>query len=220
MLEGRVILAHDVTERKNVAEELRQTNAALEAEIAAKERLQAQLEEQAMRDPLTGAFNRRYLAEALDGEVARSQREGLPLSVMILDVDRFKQFNDQYGHRCGDVVLMALAEMLRHDSRRSDIVCRYGGEEFVIALFNTPLDAAVARAEHWREMFEGLIVAYEGRQLNCTFSAGVASLRLHGSDGESILQAADQALYRSKAEGRNRVTVYGQPMREIHEDPQ
>jgi diguanylate cyclase (GGDEF)-like protein len=97
--------------------------------------------------------------------------------------------------------------MLREESRRSDIVCRYGGEEFVIAMFNTPLDAAAARAEEWRARFEGMTLSYEGRYLRSTFSAGVANLPLHGTDSEAILRAADRALYRSKSEGRNRVTT-------------
>lgn len=207
ILEGRVVLARDVTDRKSTESELLRTNEALTTEIAQRQMLQAQLDEQATRDPLTGAFNRRYLAEVLEQEVARSQRERSPLSVIILDVDHFKQFNDRYGHKCGDLVLHALSDMLREESRRSDIVCRYGGEEFVIAMFNTPLDAAAARAEEWRARFEGMTLSYEGRYLRSTFSAGVANLPLHGTDSEAILRAADRALYRSKSEGRNRVTT-------------
>jgi diguanylate cyclase (GGDEF)-like protein len=161
-----------------------------------------------MRDPLTGVFNRRYLAEALESEVARAEREGTPISVVILDVDHFKEFNDRLGHKCGDIVLQALSDLLRQDSRRSDIVSRYGGEEFVIVLPNTPLAVGTARAEEWRAMFENLEVAFEGRLVRATFSAGVACLPQHGTTSEAILRAADYALYESKANGRNRVTVF------------
>ena len=209
ILEGRVILAHDVTTRKSIEDELTRANAALTLEIAEKELLQDKLREQAMRDPLTGVFNRRYLAEALESEVARAERDNSAISVVILDVDHFKEFNDRLGHKCGDVVLQALSHMLREESRRSDIVCRYGGEEFVIVLPNTPLEVGTARAEQWRAMFEALAVAYEGQLVRATFSAGVACLPEHGTSSEAILMAADHALYESKANGRNQVTVFG-----------
>jgi diguanylate cyclase (GGDEF)-like protein len=208
VLEGRVILAHDVTARKSIEDELTRANAALTLEIAEKALLQEKLREQATRDPLTGVFNRRYLAEALENEVARAERDETSISVVILDVDHFKEFNDRLGHKCGDVVLQALSAMLREESRRSDIVCRYGGEEFVIVLPNTPLEVGTARAEEWRAMFEALAVAYEGQHVHAAFSAGVACLPQHGTTSEAILRAADHALYESKANGRNRVTVF------------
>ena len=208
VFEGRVIVAHDVTTRKAIEDELTRANAALTLEIAEKELLQDMLREQAMRDPLTGVFNRRYMAEALEREVARAEREDTHISVVILDVDHFKEFNDRLGHKCGDIMLQALSDLLRYDSRRSDIVSRYGGEEFVIILPNTPLAAGTGRAEEWRAMFERLEVPYEGQLVRATFSAGVACMPQHGTSSEAILRAADHALYESKANGRNRVTVF------------
>jgi diguanylate cyclase (GGDEF)-like protein len=218
VFDGRVIVAHDVTARKAVEDELTRANAALKLEIAERELLQEMLREQATRDPLTGVFNRRYLAEALESEVARAEREGTPISVVILDVDHFKEFNDRLGHKCGDLMLQALSTLLRQDSRRSDIISRYGGEEFVIVLPNTQLAVGTARAEEWRAMFESLEVAYEGHLVRATFSAGVACLPQHGTTSEAILRAADYALYESKANGRNQVTVFSVRESSINEE--
>lgn len=207
-LEGRVILAYDITDRKNLEKELKSANELLQAQLNENERLRLQLQEQAIRDPLTGVYNRRYFAEALDKETARAIRESSPFSVFILDVDYFKKFNDTYGHKCGDLVLQSLANFLIEHTRRSDIVCRFGGEEFVVLMPDASVDSAYERAEDFRKKFSELAVVYEGQSLTCTFSAGVASYPLHSARGESLLGYADDALYISKANGRNRVTIY------------
>ncbi len=200
-LQGRVIVAHDISEYVRLETALRE-------QLAKNETLQAQLQEQAIRDPLTNVYNRRFLAEALDREIPRAARENRPVSIVILDVDHFKQFNDTYGHKCGDVVLQSIANMLVSNTRREDIVCRYGGEEFIILMANTTLETAYERAESWRRMFAESVVEYEGRNLGTTFSAGVAGFPVHGRDGEAVLQSADKALYRSKNNGRNLVTIF------------
>ncbi len=207
-LEGRVIVARDITERKALENQLKEVNTSLQTQLNENEKLRAKLQEQAIRDPLTGAFNRRYFSEALDQESARSVRENSPFSILILDVDHFKQFNDTYGHKCGDIVLQTLATFLNENTRQGDIVCRYGGEEFVILMTDVAAEDAYKRAEIFRKQFEGTIVQYEGRKLKCTFSAGIASYPVHANTGESLLTHADQALYFSKANGRNRVSVY------------
>ena len=207
-LEGRVILARDITDRKLLETKLKSLNQSLQTQLDENERLRLQLQEQAIRDPLTGVFNRRFFAEALDKESARAGREDTPFSVIILDVDRFKQFNDTYGHKCGDVVLQSLAKFLTENTRRGDIVCRYGGEEFVILMPDAEISSAYERAELFRRQFEKMTIEYDGKLLRCTFSAGVASFPLHSISGEALLNFADQALYRSKENGRNRVTVY------------
>ncbi|MBK8822621.1 MAG: diguanylate cyclase [Anaerolineales bacterium] len=207
-LSGRVILAHDITERKLLENELKKTNEALEAKIRETEELKAKVQEQAIRDPLTGVFNRRFLAESLDKEIPRAARENSPVAIVMMDVDFFKKFNDTYGHKCGDIVLMDLANFLTENSRQGDVVCRYGGEEFVILMPNATLHDAHERAETWRRDYTAKVIHYEGKKLNASFSAGVASFPLHGPSGESILHAADHALYRSKSDGRNRVTLY------------
>ncbi len=207
-LEGRVIVARDITQRKELENKLTEVNISLQNQLNENEILRAKLMEQAIHDPLTGAFNRRYFSEALDQEAARSTRENTPFSILILDVDHFKQFNDTYGHKCGDIVLQALANFLNENTRQGDIVCRYGGEEFVILMTDVASDAAYKRAELFRSNFENMTVAYEGKELKCTFSAGIASYPIHAGSGEALLILADQALYQSKASGRNRVSIY------------
>lgn len=207
-VEGRIILAYDVTERKNLERQLQTANETLQLQLTENEHLRLQLQELAIRDPLTGVFNRRYFAEALDRETARAARENSPFSLIIMDVDHFKKVNDTYGHKCGDLVLRALAEYLMENTRRSDIVCRFGGEEFVILMPDAAVDDACERAELFRKEFGSLSHACDGKRFSATFSAGVASFPIHAGSGESLLGCADQALYKSKEAGRNRVSVY------------
>jgi diguanylate cyclase (GGDEF)-like protein len=208
LLEGRVFMAHDVTERRRMEDELKKANHSLQEQLTKIESLQDKLREQAIRDSLTGVFNRRYLVETLDQEVNRAERKGYPVSIIAMDIDHFKQFNDTYGHKCGDLVLQSLGHLLVEHCRQSDIVCRSGGEEFIILMPDIDFDDGLVRAEDLRIAFEKSILDYENKQLQATFSAGVASYPQHGSNGDVILQAADRALYQSKAAGRNRVTAY------------
>ncbi len=207
-LEGRVIVAYDVTERKLLENKLRAVNQFLQEQLNENEDLRLQLREQAIRDPLTGVFNRRFFAEALEKETARAAREGTPFSIIVLDVDHFKKFNDEHGHKCGDIVLQSLADMLAGNTRHGDTVCRFGGEEFVILMPDAAPGPACERAEFLRKQFEATVIEYNDTRLTCTFSAGIASFPFHADSGETLLNLADQALYRSKADGRNRVTVY------------
>ncbi|MEW5939997.1 MAG: diguanylate cyclase [Chloroflexota bacterium] len=207
-LQGRVIVVHDVTFRKTLENHLKQANLSLRAQLDENESLRAQLQEQAIRDPLTGAFNRRFFSETLDQSVSRAAREGKPVSIIILDLDFFKKFNDTHGHKCGDLMLQSLADFLFKNTRGGDIVCRYGGEEFVILMPNTPVETAFERAELLCDKYRSLVTDYRGLPLSATFSAGVAGYPVHGEDGEAVIHAADQALYQSKKEGRDRVTVF------------
>lgn len=207
-LEGRVIVAHDVTERKWLENDLKYLNETLSNQLQEINKLRDELEEQVIRDPLTNAYNRRYLSEFLDREVARAERESAPVTVVIMDMDNFKQFNDNYGHKCGDVILQAISKFLLDHSRRGDVVCRYGGEEFVILMPNVSLEVGFERAEMWRQDFSESVIDYEGMKLSATFSAGVATFPLHGKTGDVILQAADNALYKSKDAGKNKVIQY------------
>jgi diguanylate cyclase (GGDEF)-like protein/PAS domain S-box-containing protein len=206
-LEGRVIVAHDITDQKRLQNDLQCANDRLKLQLAEIEELRAKLQEQAIRDPLTNVYNRRYMAEFLDQEIARAAREEYSVSVAIMDMDNFKQFNDTYGHKCGDVVLQAFADFLVGHTRRSDVVCRYGGEEFVILMPNASLPMSYTRVETWRQDFSESAIPYEDLKFSTTFSAGVATFPEHGLTGEEILQAADEALYRSKNSGRNRVSM-------------
>jgi diguanylate cyclase (GGDEF)-like protein/PAS domain S-box-containing protein len=207
-LEGRVIVAHDITEHKWLENDLKYANESLKNQLDEIDQLRAKLQEQAIRDPLTNAFNRRYLSEFLDKEILRAERKRTPVTIVIMDVDNFKQFNDSYGHKCGDEVLKVITKFLNEHSRRGDVVCRYGGEEFVVLMPNVSLEIAYERADMWRQDFSETPIEYEGMELFASFSAGVATYPQHGSTGEAILQAADTALLRSKDTGKNKITRY------------
>ncbi|NOH13870.1 MAG: diguanylate cyclase [Chloroflexi bacterium] len=202
---GRLIVFRDITERKEIEEQLRQANQRLQQQLKEIEALQDQLREQALRDPLTGLFNRRYLAEAMRRELAQSIRQGWPLSVVLMDIDSFKAFNDVHGHTAGDRMLQALSELLQSKTRGSDFVCRYGGEEFVIVLPFTAQAAAIKRMQEFCQIFEAFHLAFEDQQLNTTLSIGVAAFPQDGETGDQLLDAADKAMYRAKAKGGNRV---------------
>ena len=210
-LDGRIIVAHDVTDRKWLENDLKYANESLKNQLIEIENLRLELQEQAIRDPLTNVYNRRFLADAMDRELFQAGRNEKPASVVILDFDYFKQFNDTYGHRCGDFVLQYIANFLNERIRRGDVLCRYGGEEFVVFMPNAPLKAAYQRAESWRDEIANSFIEYEGLHLKTSFSAGIASYPMHGSTSDMLLNAADKALYQAKDGGRNLVVMYEPP---------
>lgn len=159
-------------------------------------------------DGLTQIHNRRYLVEFLEREAVRSRRHDRPLSVLVFDIDRFKSFNDTYGHLCGDFVLRELAHRIREIVRKEDLFARYGGEEFSLVLVETPLDEAVSVAERIRELIANTPFRFESNALTLTVSIGVATTS--GEPGLSpadLLRAADEKLYAAKRGGRNRVVA-------------
>jgi diguanylate cyclase (GGDEF)-like protein len=184
-----------------LAKRLRKNNASL-LESA---RLRRQFERDATVDSLTGLKNRRALDEMLTRVAARFTRSGDPISLMLLDVDHFKRFNDDFGHAAGDHVLRFIGEILTSALRPMDVAARFGGEEFVILLPDTALAGAVIAAERLKTAIAKAPITFDDRVLNgVTASIGVAALV--GHDGpEPWLRAADRALYRAKANGRNRV---------------
>ncbi|MCL2523468.1 MAG: diguanylate cyclase [Betaproteobacteria bacterium] len=201
-------ITRDVSERKQAEETLRESNRQLQLRLDEIGRLQSALQEQALRDGLTHLYNRRYLDGMLEREVSRVRREGTHLSLVMLDIDHFKQVNDTYGHQAGDEVLRVLAATLLADIRAEDTACRYGGEEFLILLPNMPLEAAIQRAENWRLAVEGLTVEHGEFSIAFTISLGVAAYPEHGKTSDDLIRCADQALYQAKAAGRNRVLAY------------
>jgi diguanylate cyclase (GGDEF)-like protein len=171
-------------------------------------RLQQKLENQSIRDPLTGLFNRRFLEESLNKELHRAQRKCEPVGLLMIDLDHFKAVNDEYGHDAGDAVLRAVAVQLQKELRLEDVVCRLGGEEFVIILPGISLEKLEARADIMLRALRNLPIAYSGRLLKpITASMGLACYPQHGTNPENLLCAADSALYISKNSGRNRATV-------------
>ena len=171
---------------------------------------EAKLREESVRDVLTGLFNRRYLEETLAREVKRAAREAYSLGVIMIDIDHFKKINDTHGHAAGDAFLKELGKFLKEQIRQYDIACRFGGEEFVLMLPEISLDLAKERAESMREKAKRLRVQYKDHTLDpVTISLGVAVFPEHGSTGEAVLKAADEALYKAKREGRDRVVAAG-----------
>jgi len=171
-------------------------------------RLREALRTQSIKDPLTGLYNRRYLEEMLDREIRRAVRAEQALGLLMLDLDHFKKFNDTYGHDAGDTVLRESGTFLAKSIRAEDIVCRFGGEEFVIILPTANLGAACARAERIRSKLRELTVLHQGQSLGMvTVSVGVAALPEHGTSPKELLEAADAAFYRAKREGRDRVAA-------------
>lgn len=169
--------------------------------------LRETLKEQSIRDPLTGLFNRRYLEESLQQEIIRAQRYHHSIGVIMIDIDHFKQFNDTYGHDAGDYVLKTVGQLIQERVRRSDIACRYGGEELTLILPSTTLEEAALRAEALRVQISHLALNHNHQNLGTlTVSLGVACFPNHGLDGAAVMQAADQALYQAKAAGRDHVT--------------
>jgi len=157
-------------------------------------------------DSLTGLLNHARFKERLALEIARSGRDGTPLSLVLFDLDHFKQINDQHGHLLGDRVIRSLARSLRKRLRRTDIIGRYGGEEFAAVLLGTPPEAAGSVVEQILARFSGLVFETESARFSVTFSAGIAG---RSSDGtaETVISAADAALYAAKRAGRNRVCI-------------
>jgi diguanylate cyclase (GGDEF)-like protein len=168
--------------------------------------LRETLRSQSIRDPLTGLFNRRYMEESLEREMLGATRKQRPLSLIMFDLDHFKRFNDTFGHEAGDVVLREIGDFLQKHVRGEDIACRYGGEEFVLILGEAPIAVAQQRAEQIRAGIRQMAVRYRGQSLgSITASLGVASFPEDAQTSDVLLHAADQALYRAKAAGRDRV---------------
>jgi len=168
--------------------------------------LRETLREQSIRDSLTGLFNRRFVDEYLVREMSRAQRKSRQISMIALDIDHFKRINDTFGHSAGDVVLQQVGIVLKEHIRDSDIASRVGGEEFLLLLAESPLELAAKRAEDVRSAIHELSVKYEDQDLGrITASFGAAAFPEHGHTPEALFRAADEALYRAKHAGRNRV---------------
>ncbi len=201
---GNVQSDHLTGDRQNLAITVADHLAMAMANLKLRERLH----HLSVRDGLTGLFNRRYMEETLLREFKRAERLQAPIGVIILDVDFFKKFNDTYGHEAGDVVLKSLARHMQKKVRQGDIVCRYGGEEFVIIMPGSPIEQTVERAEAIRRSVEEeMRPTYGTETFKVTISMGAASYPRHGKTPEEVLGQADAALYRSKEAGRNRVTA-------------
>jgi len=169
-------------------------------------KLRDTLRQQSIRDPLSGLYNRRFLEEYLVHERVRASRKNRPLSVIMLDIDHFKRFNDTFGHDAGDAILRRMGLLLQGHVRGSDIACRIGGEEFALLLPEVSLPIAYQRAESILDNVRRLQVKHRGQVLGAiTVSLGVASFPKHGETPEALIRAADRALYQAKEGGRNKL---------------
>jgi diguanylate cyclase (GGDEF)-like protein len=170
--------------------------------------LRTALQQQSIRDPLTGLFNRRFMEETLTREIRRAHRHQTTVSVLMLDIDHFKIFNDRRGHAAGDVVLRDFGALLADSIRGADIACRYGGEEFTILLPDTTTAGARHKAGELLDRIRALHLTFNGHDVGgVTASVGVATYPSHGEHADTLLRAADAALYAAKQAGRNRVEV-------------
>jgi diguanylate cyclase (GGDEF)-like protein len=181
-------------------------------DMTSHKKAQTELERLANHDGLTGIFNRRGFDERLHNEWSRTSREKQPLSLIMIDVDHFKRFNDTYGHQAGDDCLKKVATALEEQTYRpSDMAARYGGEEFAMILPSIDEDGASVVASRIRESIAALAIPHSGSNGNrvVTVSVGVATVRpVLGSKAEEVIRRADEALYQAKGAGRNRVMVY------------
>lgn len=174
-------------------------------------KLRDALREMALRDGLTGLYNRRYLEDVLNRELHRAERNGKPVSVVMIDIDHFKRFNDKFGHDAGDFVLSAIARVISNAIRPSDMACRYGGEELAIVLPEADLESTRERIEQLRLAIRNSNLTHLGQILpSPTASFGLAVYPTHGTKPADLLKAADQALYRAKQNGRDRVCAAGE----------
>jgi diguanylate cyclase (GGDEF)-like protein len=206
-LTGRLIVLRDRTSGKHTEEALRKANRELQYKLVEIEKLQDKLVEQALRDPLTGVYNRRYLDATFERELSGAKRKDYPIMIMMMDIDHFKTINDTYGHKAGDQVLITLADLLLSMFRQNDIVCRYGGDEFLVIMPESSLEGAQYRAEILRQDFAALSIQYGDMILHATISIGIAGYPQHGDTLDAIIQSADVAIYAAKEAGRNQVQV-------------
>jgi diguanylate cyclase (GGDEF)-like protein len=207
LVETNSRLRTEIAERRSVEEKLSLSNEKLKRQLDDITKLQKRLKEELTRDSLTGLFNRRYLMETIDRELSSALRDDRPLSILLMDIDFFKQVNDNFGHQTGDLVLKTIAGLLQQYSRTGDMACRIGGEEFVLIMPSASLDNGLERAEEFRQRVEEARFRCNGSRPKITISIGVASVPIHGVVAKDVMLAADNALYSAKNAGRNRVMV-------------
>jgi len=209
----------EITERKQAEMELQKVNIQFKHQLAEIQQLETSLREQAIRDPLTRVFNRRYMDVTLKKELIRAARKDEPLSVVILDLDNLKNINDTYGHvEGGDKSLQILANTIKKMSRKDDTVCRYAGDEFLVILYDTSAQVAYKRALEWKEAVSEIKIETDEGEFSITFSAGVSTFPDHTSTAEELLIQADQALYSAKEQGRDQIVVYGEDVQKYWQE--
>ncbi|MGC1216489.1 MAG: diguanylate cyclase [Phormidesmis sp.] len=204
---GKILVLRDITQNHQSQLQIRQVNTNLRLKLEQIQTLQAQLKEQAIRDSLTGLFNRRYFEETLPAERTKAERAGTTLSLVLMDIDHFKKVNDTYGHLAGDRALQVVSNLVHQQIRASDIACRYGGEEFILAMPNMPLAEAYQRAESIRKAIKKAVIEVDGASFQVTISMGLGAFPDFPGELRELLKRVDQALYVAKANGRDRIEI-------------
>lgn len=198
---GRIIVLRNITNRVLAEKQLQESLENISS-------LQKQLYNQSIHDSLTGLYNRRYMDEILPREVANATRTQQPISFVMMDIDHFKTINDTYGHAFGDNVLQGLADLFREESRSGDLIFRFGGEEFLAVLTNTNAQCAFHFAERWQQSLQDFHLTCNGNSVGISMSMGIAEFERDGKTIAEVMLAADLALYKAKAAGRNCVTIF------------
>lgn len=183
---------------------LKETIIELQHALTESRQLREELRQQAIRDYLTGLFNRRFMEEYFDREIKRSKRSEKSVGIILMDIDNFKNINDDYGHQAGDFVLAEIGTFLLEHIRGGDAACRYGGEEFLLILPETPFEKTLEKAEKIRQGIKCLNSIRQNLHLDVTMSLGVAVFPEHGTSMTELIHRVDTALYRAKQEGRDR----------------
>ncbi|MFW6364240.1 MAG: diguanylate cyclase, partial [Spirochaeta sp.] len=203
------VIFRDITVHIQDQQQLEQAVEETRSRLSEVNLLQAQLREQTIRDELTDLYNRRFWSGAIEREFALAQRSSYPLSIAMLDIDHFKSVNDTYGHRVGDGILLLLADLLRTTLRRSDLIFRFGGEEFVLVMPGVHAAEAKKRLDTLRRTVEAIPYHHEPfGEIRITVSIGIADIPSGGAEPNEILERADSAMYQAKEAGRNRVCTY------------
>jgi diguanylate cyclase (GGDEF)-like protein/PAS domain S-box-containing protein len=198
-------ITRDTNERKRAERALIEANRQLEIQLRHIQELHEKMREQAIRDDLTGVHNRRHFVDVAERELERAQRHGASLSLVMMDIDHFKNVNDVYGHPTGDTALRAVGSMLTATTRIGDLAFRLGGEEFAILLVGMGHEGAMERAEKWRSALFEMAVPVDGTTLKLTASFGVATFPQQSGTLVELMKIADARMYRAKALGRDRV---------------
>jgi len=204
---GWAVIMEDISLRRQAEIDLENANRRLKSQLEDINLLQDNLQAQVVRDSLTGIYNRRYLDETLTREIAHASRSGYPLSLIMLDVDHFKKINDHFGHKMGDDVIVAISHLLKSQTRDSDCVGRYGGDEFLLVMPEMSRENAFGRAEIWREGIKAMIFQEGDTMANVTISIGIAAFPDDGKNVDDLIKAADHAMYLAKEQGRDRTVI-------------
>ncbi len=206
---GNLVTFRDITTRKQVELALTQVNARLAQKLDEIKSLQAQLLDQAIRDPLTGLYNRRYLSQVLQRELPRADRDQRPIAIILLDLDHFKQINDRFGHAVGDDVLKLTGEVFLQNIRKGDVACRYGGEEFLLIFPGVATKVGHRRLLDLLSILQDAICQIQTPEILLTASCGIAEYPKDGLTPDELLQVADHRMYCAKQKGRNQICFQG-----------